>query len=531
LEAICLKAMALNPANRYDSVEQLIDDVRNYLDDFPVLAYSSWPFYRMCKWIARHPIIPITLVVALFTFCGVHIYNKIMENNALENKLRIANYSQLQGKKAIIELYRLKNRNRPLDNEKFTQLNTRMSSSFGAALAFISDLPPNAPQTMKKRVTTIADEIFKETIYAYLNLGYYSELSENVEYFRKRWGNLFLPSLTRNPELAQIAAKIESGNGYLLINLPNKELTQNWQLTIFDEQKKLVQLSELLKEHPAKDLSLKELKNSFKLKKGTYQLKLVNQKGVILYAPITINPAVQSIFTLNLPSVIPSGCLIAGKEFYAADTPEAQLPTFCIDKYEVTFKEYLEFWKTLASPRLKNICRAWSSTNEGGWLPIWDDDCNLIPPYSLNLPVTGITGDAAQLYAQWRSKKTKLVVKLPSRSQWSKAAYISLGKISEVNNLKIEHALLANTNQNDKFPVGAPVDLFAQDVSIYGVYGLIGNVREYLQKENGNKLYGVAGGSHLTTLTSQYSRQYSSGVANDIGFRCVTEIPSAKDKK
>ena len=79
-----------------------------------------------------------------------------MENNALENKLRIAKYSQVQGKKAIIELYQIKNRHSNIDNEKFAQLNTRMSSSFGAALAFISDLPVNAPKSITKKVNNIS---------------------------------------------------------------------------------------------------------------------------------------------------------------------------------------------------------------------------------------------------------------------------------------------------------------------------------------------------------------------------------------
>ena len=527
LEAICLKAMALDPAKRYENVEQLIDDVRNYIDDFPVSAYSSWPFYRMCKWIARHPVIPITLIVALFTFCGVHVYNKIMETNALVNKLRIAHYSQQQGKKAIIELYQLKNRSRSLDNEKFIQLTTRMSSSFGASLAFLSDLSSVAPEEMKKKVNVIADEIFKETIHCYLNLGYYSELLETVQYFRRRWGNIFLPSLTRNPELAQLAAKIESSNGFLIVTLPESKIKENWTLSILDDKSREVVINEFFTEFLAKDLPLKDSQKTFKLKMGIYQLKLQNKAGKVLYTPITINPAVESKFTLSLPDVIPLGCLIPGKEFYENRTTEGQLPTFCIDKYEVTFREYLEFWKSLTSIKEKNICRAWSTTNEGTWQPIWDDNCNLISPYTLDLPVTGITGKAAELYAKWRSKKSGFVVRLPSREEWRKAAYTT-GQVDHVVERNNQSALLLDSSNRKKFPVGAPTNCFSKDVSVYGVYGLIGNVREYLQKEHGNELYGVAGGSHLTIAPSSCSRQYSSGVANDIGFRCVTEIPSVK---
>ena len=133
----------------------------------------------------------------------------------------------------------------------------------------------------------------------------------------------------------------------------------------------------------------------------------------------------------------------------------------------------------------------------------------------------------AELYAKWRSKKSGFVVRLPSREEWRKAAYTT-GQVDHVVERNNQSALLVDSSNRKKFPVGAPTNCFSKDVSVYGVYGLIGNVREYLQKEHGNELYGVAGGSHLTIAPSSCSRQYSSGVANDIGFRCVTEIPSVK---
>ena len=56
LEAICLKAMARNRKKRYQHVGELLADVRNYLDGYPVAAYSPTPLYRLTKLIRRHPL-------------------------------------------------------------------------------------------------------------------------------------------------------------------------------------------------------------------------------------------------------------------------------------------------------------------------------------------------------------------------------------------------------------------------------------------------------------------------------------------
>ena len=54
LEAICLKAMAKTPADRYDSASALATDVRRWLADEPVAAFPEpWP-KRAGRWAKRH---------------------------------------------------------------------------------------------------------------------------------------------------------------------------------------------------------------------------------------------------------------------------------------------------------------------------------------------------------------------------------------------------------------------------------------------------------------------------------------------
>ncbi|HJQ39341.1 MAG TPA: serine/threonine-protein kinase [Thermoanaerobaculia bacterium] len=54
LNAICAKAMAEDPAQRYDSARELGDDVLLFLDGQPVSAYRENVFERAGRWLTRH---------------------------------------------------------------------------------------------------------------------------------------------------------------------------------------------------------------------------------------------------------------------------------------------------------------------------------------------------------------------------------------------------------------------------------------------------------------------------------------------
>ena len=54
LEAVCLKAMALEPANRYPSARALADDVERWIADEPVSARREPLSARLARWARRH---------------------------------------------------------------------------------------------------------------------------------------------------------------------------------------------------------------------------------------------------------------------------------------------------------------------------------------------------------------------------------------------------------------------------------------------------------------------------------------------
>ncbi|MDA1054419.1 MAG: serine/threonine protein kinase, partial [Planctomycetota bacterium] len=55
LDAICVKAMALRPADRYASPQELADDVERYLADEPVAAHAEPVHLRARRWLRKHP--------------------------------------------------------------------------------------------------------------------------------------------------------------------------------------------------------------------------------------------------------------------------------------------------------------------------------------------------------------------------------------------------------------------------------------------------------------------------------------------
>ena len=54
LDAICMKALALDPRDRYPEVGALISDLRRWLASEPVVARGGGTAYRASKWLARH---------------------------------------------------------------------------------------------------------------------------------------------------------------------------------------------------------------------------------------------------------------------------------------------------------------------------------------------------------------------------------------------------------------------------------------------------------------------------------------------
>jgi serine/threonine protein kinase len=65
LEAICAKAMAKEPGNRYQSATELVDDLCRWLDGEPVTAQKETVFQKIRRWIDHHRLISISVPTIL----------------------------------------------------------------------------------------------------------------------------------------------------------------------------------------------------------------------------------------------------------------------------------------------------------------------------------------------------------------------------------------------------------------------------------------------------------------------------------
>ncbi len=69
LEAVCLKAMALEPEHRYKTARALAEDIERWLADAPVSVYREPLFVRLGRWIRRHK--PLVAAAAVLVVCVV----------------------------------------------------------------------------------------------------------------------------------------------------------------------------------------------------------------------------------------------------------------------------------------------------------------------------------------------------------------------------------------------------------------------------------------------------------------------------
>lgn len=95
VEAILLKALAKDPAQRYQSVAELRHDIQCFLQGLPIVAKSVSSLYLFRKIVARHrytSTVVMLLIAIVFGFCLVyyHLYTRLRDKESeLQNSHRL----------------------------------------------------------------------------------------------------------------------------------------------------------------------------------------------------------------------------------------------------------------------------------------------------------------------------------------------------------------------------------------------------------------------------------------------------------
>jgi len=159
--------------------------------------------------------------------------------------------------------------------------------------------------------------------------------------------------------------------------------------------------------------------------------------------------------------------------------------------HPITMAEYLEFLNELAATDLDLAVRRSPRRGPDGdsflvttgdrrlALPLTDGEGDRWDP---RLPVVAIALDDVRTYLGWRSARDGRRYRLPTELEWEKAARGADGRWYPWGD-RFDPSLCNIWDSQRDRPIPVPVDEFPTDISVYGIRGLGGNVREWTTSE------------------------------------------------
>jgi formylglycine-generating enzyme required for sulfatase activity len=237
---------------------------------------------------------------------------------------------------------------------------------------------------------------------------------------------------------------------------------------------------------------------------------------------------------------------VDGGDFIYQDGQKLTLPTFYIDKYEVTMSEYAKFLDYLEShgnPTTydSELQPAGRSHVPRDWDIYWGRASSSFSqfrtvrgvPITPDCPVFNVDYFDAYAYAKWKGRR------LPTEEEWEKAARGPNGNLYPWGNAWDPAKLNAGGDYQsdpvpgykpgvDGFTWWAPVDAVETDKSYYGAIGMAGNVSEWTGSWDPSKTYVVIrGGNYKSTaaqaITTNSIKAYPQQIAETLGFRTASD--------
>lgn len=87
LEAICLKAMAVEPQSRYPSALALAEDIEHHLADEPVSVCPEGPIARSGRWFRHHRAVALTGILALVSVLVISLLSSFRSRQQAQGEL------------------------------------------------------------------------------------------------------------------------------------------------------------------------------------------------------------------------------------------------------------------------------------------------------------------------------------------------------------------------------------------------------------------------------------------------------------
>lgn len=540
LEAICLKAMAHDKADRYLSVQGMIRDIRNYRENFPVNAYSGRMFYRGIKYCQRKPMLPFSILVGFFSIMMAAIImavaavvraNPVMET--INEHIAIGDQEMQRAQELVDYRRQIIDNGGDMSYSEAQKLQGQIAEAMAEAekrYMVARDLLTQleGANISPERLNSALGGMFAKQLELALMLDDFDGVRTIHERIVLRNSGLLSHMETLYPVLMEQVSQIVRAEGYVeLAVTPADTEIKLYRMDITGKYTDGVRGYELIAEATGTlELPLME---------GGYLICLKGTGGISASYPLLIKPGDYLEENLTMPSEIPAGTVyVPGGSFkYGFDFANGLyrkevLPGFFIGKYEVTLGEYQKFFNDLQNDfdRKKYMPLHIFSKEERNFEPIFQPDGSIRAPFTADMPVTGINYEAAAAYCRWYGEKNNVICRLPSNLEWEKAArgvdgrnYVWGDSFNQDNALYLE-----NPHVKD-YMNGAGIGSFPMDCSVYGAMDMAGNVREYVSSEDNSFPPMVKGGSFDTTqftlMCAAFGRSYEN--ENDSGFRILIE--------
>lgn len=432
LNAICMKAMAGDPRQRYQAVSEMIKDIHNWQGNEPVSAYSDPPHTRVIKLFRRRPLIPSVLIVALLT---IFIYwafghvDSIVKNNyyisIADYNLNQADLARLRARSTYIHMQRFQkgediNRSAEHLQHDFERQVLEFNNYSSNALDFFQR--SEGLNIKDREVVSRIDELLLKRLRFYIAINNVNDAMKLMETIKMPQRRSFYQALEKDEILnAQVKMILErSGTLSVNINRPDAvleyaELPQHGGVSVRYGEFKVL---------PSGPFT------QYQMEKGVYLMKITIPALVPIFLPFTIDICGHKEVSLKIPQEIPPEMLfvpggeIALKNDFKNNNNNLRawqhIPDFFISRHPVSFKEYRQFWLSLDDQKLKRRYMPKMLKNRE-YRDIFDETGTLCEDIDINTAVFGVGPSAANAYCRWLGERRQQSLALPSSVQWRRA--------------------------------------------------------------------------------------------------------------
>ncbi len=245
----------------------------------------------------------------------------------------------------------------------------------------------------------------------------------------------------------------------------------------------------------------------FELPMGSYQLIVRAEGRVPVRYPVRIGrqehctgirPGGNAPYPIYLPEVdelrpsevyVPAGWFIFGGDPAApnaAPRGKVWVDGFVMQKYPVTNIEYVRFLSSLVKYRREDEANAFAPAmgmvqdqHGNWWLPIGDDEnAEEDEEQGAEEPVLMVNWHASMAYATWLAERESLMWRLPHELEWEKAARGVDGRAYPMGPF-LDPTWAATGRSHIDVASHKDIYAFPDDESVYGVQGMAGNTRDW----------------------------------------------------